>query len=177
MKPSGPEVSFLSSTPAVRPEDTAEASKGHFSFGDVPEEIKVSDDDGSLAEDGYHEEEPSQKNELEHLDADHKASASRPGPSPVQSDAATSTTASFSLGNTVDEAALKKPSHPVKITTAVESSHTKPIPKPTVVGAFSTVEKSVGGGIKPPGSQPAKAEPALAPSGLFLPATKAEVKQ
>lgn len=167
---------FLSSTPAVRSEDIEEGSKGHFSFGDVPEEVKVSNDNGSLAEDGYQEEEPSQKNELEHLDAVHKASASGPGPSPIHSDT-TSTTASFSLGNKVDEAVLNEPPHPVRITAAGESSNAKPIPKPTVVGAFSTVDKSVGGGIKPPGSQTTKAEPSIAPSGFFLPATKAEVKQ
>lgn len=178
MKPSRPEVPFLSSTPAVRPEDTAEGSKGRFSFADVPEEVKVSDDDGSLAEDGYQEEEePFQKNELEDLDAVHKASATAPGPSPIHSHTTTSTTTGFSLGNTVDEAVLEKPPHPVRITAASESSHVKSIQQPTVVGAFSAVDKSVGGGIKPPGSQPTKAEPALAPSGLFLPATKAEVKQ
>ena len=178
MKPSGPEVPFLSSTPAVRPEGTAEGSEGRFSFGDsIPEDIKVSDDDGSVAEDGYQEEEPCQEKELEQLDAIHRASASGPSPSTIQSETTSSTKGSFSLGNSQDEAILKKPPHPVRITTAVESSHAKSIPQPTVVGAFSAVDKSVGGGIKPPGSQHEKAEPALAPSGSFIPATKAEVKR
>ena len=162
----------------MKPEDTVERSKGRFSFGSVPEEIGVPDDDGSLAQDGYEEEEPCQKNEHEHLDAIQKASASGPGPSPIHSDTTTSTKASFSLGNTLDEDVLKKPPQTVSITEAgAESSYAKSIPKPTVVGAFSVVDKSVGGGIKPVGSQPTKAEPALAPSGFFLPATKAEVKQ
>ena len=178
MKPNRAEVPFYSSTPAVKSEDTAEGSKGCFSFSDpIPEEIKVSDDDGSLSEDEYEEEEPLQEKELEHLDAVHKASASGPGPSPKHSDTTSSAKGSFSLGNSLDEAVLKKPPNPVRMTAAAaESSHAKSIPQPTVVGAFSAVDKSVGGGIMPPSSQPTKVEPALAPSGLSLPATKAEVK-
>ena len=178
MKPSRPEVPFLSSTPAMKPGDTAERSKGRFSLGDLSEEIKVPDDDGSLAEDESEEEEPCQENELEHLDAIHKASTSGPSPSPLHADRTTSTKASFSLGNTLDEDVLKKPPQTVSITAAsAESSYAKSIPQPTVTGAFSAVDKSVGGGIKPPGYQPTKAEPALAPSGFVLPATKAEVRQ
>jgi len=174
VKPSKPEVPFFSSTPAVRPEGKAEGSKGRFSFGDdpIPEDIRVSDDDGSVAEDAYQEEEPYQEKELEHLDAMRGASAS--GPSPIQPETTSSTKGSFSLGNSQDEAVLKKPPHPVRITAAVESSHAKSIPQPTVVGAFSAVDKSVGGGFTL--SQPRKAEPAVAPSGLFIPASKAEVK-
>ena len=181
MKPSRPEVPFFSSTPSIRPEDTSEGSKGRFSFGDpIPEEIKVpdddDDDDGSLTEDGAQEEEPCQEKELEHSDAIHKAPASGPGHSPIQFERTSSTKGSFSLGNTQDEAVLKKPSHPVRITAAVERSHAKFIPQPTVGGAFSAVDKSGGDSIEPPGSQPAQTEPALATSGLLLPATKTEVK-
>lgn len=179
VKPSRPEVPFFSSTPAIKPGDIAEGSKGSFRFGDpIAEDSKVSDDDGSLAEDGTQEEEPCQEKELEKWDAMHKASASAPGPSPTQSETTSSTKGSFSLGNAQDEAVLKKPPQPVRITATADSSQAKFISKPTVVGAFSAADKSGGGGgIKPPGSQPPQAEPALAPSGLFLPATKAEVKR
>ena len=163
---------FYSSTPAIRPEDTTEGSKGRFSFGEtIPEKIEVPDDDRSLGEDGSREEELCQEKELEHLDAIQEASIIGPGPSPTQSETPSITKGS-GLGNEEDEAVLKKAPHPVRITASVERSQTKSIPQPTAGGAFSAVDKSVGWGIKPPVSQPTKAAPVLAPSGLSSPSTK-----
>lgn len=47
------EVFFFFLIFVVRLEDIEERFKGYFSFGDVLEEVKVFDDNGSFVEDGY----------------------------------------------------------------------------------------------------------------------------
>lgn len=166
---------FFSSTPAIKPGDTAEGSKGSFSFGvTIPEQNEVSDDgDGSLSE-GSQEEESSEEQELEQWNVIHKASSSGSGPSGPG--ATSSSEGGFSLGSAQDEAVLVKPSQPVRITATADSSQAKSIQQLAVGGAFAAVDKTGGGSMKPPGSQTIQPEPAKPPSGLFLPSTKAQVK-
>ena len=176
MKPSISEVPFFSSTPAIKPDDTAEGgSKGSFSFGDpIPEQSEVSDSDESPTE-GSQEEESGEEQELEQWNVIPKAPSSGSDPSPIQSGATSSSKGGFSLGSLQGEAVLKKPPQPVRITAAVDSSQVKSISQPVVVGAFAAVDKSGGVSIKPPGPQTTQAEPAKPLSGLFIPTTKAQV--
>lgn len=155
MKPSRPDVPFYSSTPAIKPGDVAEGSKGTFGFGvPISEQIDKSDSDESLSDEGSQDEEPCEDQELERWNTIHKATSSGPASSLMQSGAE-----------------LKKPA-PQTV-----SSQAKSIPQSAVIGAFSTVARSGDEGIKPPESQATQAEPAKASSGLFLPTTKGQVKR
>lgn len=163
---------FFSSTPAIKPSDTAEGSKGIFSFGGpIPEQSEVSESNGSPSEESQ-EEESGEEQELEQWNV---PSSTESGPPSLQSGVKSSSKGSFSLGTSQNEAVLK-PSQPVRITPAADSSQTKSIPQLAAGGTFPAVDKSGGVGIKPAGSQTIPAEPVKPPSGLFLPTARTQVK-
>lgn len=165
-------MSFYSSTPAIKPSDTAEGSKGTFSFGSpIPEQSEVSDGNGSPSEESQ-EEESGEEQELEQWNV---PSLTESGPPPIQSGVISSSKGSFSLGTSQDETVLK-PSLPMRITPAADSSQTKSTPQLAAVGTFPAVDKSGGVAIKPAGSQTIPEEPVKPPSGLFLPTARTQVK-